>query len=154
MSHKAAFERDENKMLLAINARTLIRNIGIGGVVWGILNLFIGAAAKQDGKLSAEQLLELEKAGCPTCGSCSGMFTANSMNCLCEALGLALPLNGTLLATSAERRRLYRRAAERIIAATRLWGGTSFVTTAPAATSKIGFMPSISASGRPDTVSR
>ncbi len=80
-----------------------------------LIDVFIGAAAKQDGKLTAEELLELEKAGCPTCGSCSGMFTANSMNCLCEALGLALPLNGTLLATSAERRRLYRRAAERIV---------------------------------------
>jgi dihydroxy-acid dehydratase len=80
-----------------------------------LIDVFIGAAAKQDGKLTAEELLELEKAGCPTCGSCSGMFTANSMNCLCEALGLALPLNGTLLATSAERRRLYRRAAQRIV---------------------------------------
>ena len=80
-----------------------------------LIDVFIGAAQKQDGKLTAEQLLELEKAGCPTCGSCSGMFTANSMNCLCEALGMALPLNGTLLATSAERKRLFRRAAERIV---------------------------------------
>jgi dihydroxy-acid dehydratase len=81
-----------------------------------LIDVFIGAAAKQDGKLSSEALLALEKAGCPTCGSCSGMFTANSMNCLCEALGMALPTNGTLLATSAERKRLYRRAAERIVA--------------------------------------
>lgn len=80
-----------------------------------LIDVFIGAAAKQDGKLSAEQLLELEKAGCPTCGSCSGMFTANSMNCLCEAIGMALPTNGTLLATSAERKRLYRKAAQRIV---------------------------------------
>ncbi|MFZ5829931.1 MAG: dihydroxy-acid dehydratase [Planctomycetota bacterium] len=80
-----------------------------------LIDVFIGAAARKDGKLTAEQLLELEKAGCPTCGSCSGMFTANSMNCLCEALGMALPLNGTLLATSAERKKLYRRAAERIV---------------------------------------
>jgi dihydroxy-acid dehydratase len=80
-----------------------------------LIDVFIGAAARQDGKLSPEELLELEKAGCPTCGSCSGMFTANSMNCLCEALGLALPLNGTLLATSVERRRLFKRAAERIV---------------------------------------
>jgi dihydroxy-acid dehydratase len=81
-----------------------------------VIDVFIGAAAKQDGKLSAEELLGLERSACPTCGSCAGMFTANSMNCLCEALGMALPTNGTLLATSAERKRLYRRAAERIVA--------------------------------------
>jgi dihydroxy-acid dehydratase len=80
-----------------------------------LIDVFAGAAAKQNGKLTAEQLAELEKAGCPTCGSCSGMFTANSMNCLCEALGMALPLNGTLLATSADRKRLFRRAAERVL---------------------------------------
>ncbi|MGD0896323.1 MAG: dihydroxy-acid dehydratase [Thermoguttaceae bacterium] len=80
-----------------------------------LVDVFVGAAARQDGKLSAEALLALEKAGCPTCGSCSGMFTANSMNCLCEALGIALPTNGTLLATSADRRRLFQRAAQRIV---------------------------------------
>lgn len=80
-----------------------------------LVDVFAAAAAKQQGRLSAEQLLELEKAGCPTCGSCSGMFTANSMNCLCEALGMALPTNGTLLATSAERKRLFRWAAQRIV---------------------------------------
>ncbi len=81
-----------------------------------LVDVFAGAAARQQGKLSAEELLALERAGCPTCGSCSGLFTANSMNCLCEALGLALPGNGTLLATSVERKRLFRRAAERIVA--------------------------------------
>jgi dihydroxy-acid dehydratase len=80
-----------------------------------LIEVFIGAAKKLDGKLSAEDLRTLECSGCPTCGSCSGMFTANSMNCLCEALGMALPTNGTLLATSAERKILYRRAAERIV---------------------------------------
>jgi len=80
-----------------------------------LIDVFIGAAARQDGKLSADELLELEQIGCPTCGSCSGMFTANSMNCLCEALGMAPPLNGTLLATSAERKTLFRRAARRIV---------------------------------------
>ncbi len=69
-----------------------------------LISVFIGAAAKQKGKLSAEELYEIECSACPTCGSCSGLFTANSMNCLCEALGLALPMNGTLLATSAERK--------------------------------------------------
>jgi len=80
-----------------------------------LIDVFIAAAARQDGKLSAEELLALEQTGCPTCGSCSGMFTANSMNCLCEALGMALPNNGTLLATSAERKKLFRRAAKRIV---------------------------------------
>ena len=81
-----------------------------------LIDVFVAAAAKQDGKLSAAGLLALERAGCPTCGSCSGMFTANSMNCLCEALGMALPTNGTLLATSADRKKLFQRAAERIVA--------------------------------------
>lgn len=80
-----------------------------------LIDVFVGSVAKQNGKMSAEELLELEEAGCPTCGSCSGMFTANSMNCLAEALGMALPLNGSLLATSVERQHLYRRAAERIV---------------------------------------
>lgn len=80
-----------------------------------LIDVFIAAAARQDGKLTEEELAELEKLGCPTCGSCSGLFTANSMNCLCEALGIALPTNGTLLATSEERKRLYRRAAQRIV---------------------------------------
>jgi dihydroxy-acid dehydratase len=80
-----------------------------------LIDVFTGAVARQGEKISAEELLALEQAGCPTCGSCSGMFTANSMNCLCEALGMALPLNGTLLATSAERKGLFHRAAQRIV---------------------------------------
>src|SRR5271157_887637 len=80
-----------------------------------LIDVFIGAAAKQNDKLSAEELLALEKAACPTCGSCSGMFTANSMNCLCEALGMALPGNGTILAVSKEREALYDRAARAIV---------------------------------------
>jgi len=80
-----------------------------------LIDVFIAAAAKQRGQLTEEQLHAMEQAGCPTCGSCSGMFTANSMNCLCEALGLALPTNGTLLATSAERAKLFQRAAKRIV---------------------------------------
>ena len=80
-----------------------------------LIDVFTGAVAKQQGKLSADQLAALERAGCPTCGSCSGMFTANSMNCLCEALGMALPTNGTLLATSAERKKLFQRAAKRVV---------------------------------------
>lgn len=65
--------------------------------------------------VSDETVQEVEKASCPTCGCCSGMFTANSMNCLTEALGMALPGNGTLLATHALRRNLFKQAAQRIV---------------------------------------
>jgi dihydroxy-acid dehydratase len=64
---------------------------------------------------SEEQVLAIERAACPTCGSCSGMFTANSMNCLVEAIGLALPGNGTLLATHADRRSLFLQAGRLIV---------------------------------------
>lgn len=68
-----------------------------------------------DTSYSDEKLAELERLACPTCGSCSGMFTANSMNCLNEALGLALPGNGTLLATHELRMKLFEKAAKRIV---------------------------------------
>jgi len=80
-----------------------------------LIDAFVAGVQKQQGSLSAEALEEIEKAACPTCGSCSGMFTANSMNCLAEAIGLALPGNGTILATSADRKALYERAAKRIV---------------------------------------
>jgi len=64
---------------------------------------------------SDEMVAEYERSACPTCGSCSGMFTANSMNCLTEALGLSLPGNGTTLATHSDRRRLFEEAGERIV---------------------------------------
>ena len=80
-----------------------------------LISTFAAAAAYQNGKMSAAQLKTIEQKSCPTCGSCSGMFTANSMNCLCEAMGMAFPMNGTLLATSMERRRLYKQVATRII---------------------------------------
>lgn len=66
-----------------------------------------------------EEVAEFEKNACPTCGSCSGMFTANSMNCLAEALGLALPGNGTVVATHADRKELFLRAARQIVELTR-----------------------------------
>jgi dihydroxy-acid dehydratase len=80
-----------------------------------LISVFKGVAELQSGKISAEQLNKLELSACPTCGSCSGMFTANSMNCLCEALGMALPGNGTILAVSKEREALYERAARAIV---------------------------------------
>ena len=76
-----------------------------------LIDAFVAGVQKQNGQISAEELDEIEKAACPTCGSCSGMFTANSMNCLAEAIGLALPGNGTILATSADRKSLYERAS-------------------------------------------
>jgi len=80
-----------------------------------LITAFAGAAAKINGKISDAELLEIEQNACPTCGSCSGMFTANSMNCLCEAIGIALPGNGTVLATSQYRKTLYKKAAKRIV---------------------------------------
>ena len=68
-----------------------------------------------DASVSDEDLLQMERSACPTCGSCSGMFTANSMNCLNEALGLALPGNGTVLATHADRKELFLEAGRRIV---------------------------------------
>ena len=84
-----------------------------------LIDAFVAGVQKQNGRLSAEELDEIEKAACPTFVSCSGMFTANSMNCLAEAIGLALPGNGTILATSADRKTLYERAAQRIVAMAR-----------------------------------
>jgi dihydroxy-acid dehydratase len=68
-----------------------------------------------DSEVSDARLAQIEKLACPTCGSCSGMFTANSMNCLNEAIGLALPGNGTVVATHVERRRLFEKAAHQLI---------------------------------------
>jgi dihydroxy-acid dehydratase len=80
-----------------------------------LISVFKGVAELQAGKITADDLKKLEQSACPTCGSCSGMFTANSMNCLCEALGMALPGNGTVLAVSKEREAVYERAARAII---------------------------------------
>ena len=85
------------------------------GQVVDLISVFEGVGALQAGSITADQLLELEQAGCPTCGSCSGMFTANSMNCLSEALGMALPGNGTIVAVDPRREDLARRAGAQII---------------------------------------
>jgi dihydroxy-acid dehydratase len=76
-------------------------------------------AATADPNVTEEELLDLEKTACPTCGSCSGMFTANSMNCLTEALGLSLPGNGTVLATHSFRKLLFEDAAKNVIEITK-----------------------------------
>jgi dihydroxy-acid dehydratase len=85
------------------------------GKVIDLISVFEGVAAHKQGKISDEELEELECKGCPSQGSCSGMFTANSMNCLCEAIGLALPGNGTLLAIDPKRHDLWKAAAKRAV---------------------------------------
>ncbi len=84
------------------------------GQIVDLVSVFEGVGAVKAGKISLSQLKVLEDHGCPSCGSCSGMFTANSMNCLMEALGLALPFNGSALAQTDERNALAARAASLI----------------------------------------
>ncbi|MFZ0033692.1 MAG: dihydroxy-acid dehydratase [Sedimentisphaerales bacterium] len=80
-----------------------------------LISIFEGVAEFSAGKITEEQLKELEHAACPAEGSCSGMFTANSMNCLCEAIGMALPGNGTILAVNPKRQELYKQAGKQIM---------------------------------------
>ena len=80
-----------------------------------LITVFEGVGKWSAGNMKEQELATIEQHACPTCGSCSGMFTANSMNCLCEALGIALPGNGTTLATSEDRKKLYTAAARRIV---------------------------------------
>jgi dihydroxy-acid dehydratase len=80
-----------------------------------LISIFEGIAAFNAGKIDEETLKELERTGCPGCGSCSGMFTANSMNCLCEAIGMALPGNGTILAVDPKREELFKGAGKAIM---------------------------------------
>ncbi|WP_187367048.1 dihydroxy-acid dehydratase [Bacillus andreraoultii] len=80
-----------------------------------LTSVFEGVGAFQSGKISEDRLLEIEQFACPTCGSCSGMFTANSMNCLAEALGLALPGNGTILADTEERIEFAKKSAKQLM---------------------------------------
>ncbi|WIV50437.1 dihydroxy-acid dehydratase [Marivivens sp. LCG002] len=83
------------------------------------LDLVDAMVAAADDKYTDEEVDAIEKAACPTCGSCSGMFTANSMNCLAEALGLALPGNGSVLATHADRKELFLEAGRKIVEITK-----------------------------------
>jgi dihydroxy-acid dehydratase len=90
-----------------------------GKVVWNgktvMLDLIDAMIQAADSKRSDEEVEATERSACPTCGSCSGMFTANSMNCLTEALGLSLPGNGSLLATHADRKELFLRAGRLVV---------------------------------------
>ena len=90
-------------------------SVVVDGVVKPGSDLISAISASADDKVDDEQLLDIERSACPTCGSCSGMFTANSMNCLTEALGLSLPGNGSTLATQVARRDLFTKAGELIV---------------------------------------
>ncbi len=85
------------------------------------LDLVDAMVAAADPGVDDAELAQVERSACPTCGSCSGLFTANSMNCLMEALGLALPGNGTLVATHADRRRLFETAGRLVVQLARRW---------------------------------
>ncbi|MCQ9125750.1 dihydroxy-acid dehydratase [Corynebacterium amycolatum] len=90
-------------------------SVVIDGVVKPGSDLISAISASANDKVDDRNLLDIERSACPTCGSCSGMFTANSMNCLTEALGLSLPGNGSTLATQQARRDLFTRAGELIV---------------------------------------
>ena len=91
----------------------------VEGVVDHNIDLIDAMALAVDDSITDDELARVEENACPTCGSCSGMFTANSMNCLTEALGMSLPGNGSTLATATRRRRLFEEAGKRIVALTK-----------------------------------
>jgi len=106
-----------------------------GKVNWGgkiiAIDLVDAMVKSGDAKVSDKELEAYERSACPTCGSCSGMFTANSMNCLAEALGLALPGNGSLLATHADRKELFLRAGRLVVELCKRWYQDDDVTALP-----------------------
>ncbi|MFJ9366639.1 dihydroxy-acid dehydratase [Nocardia sp. NPDC101769] len=93
----------------------------VGGVAQAPTDLITAISASASPNVTEDGLTEVERSACPTCGSCSGMFTANSMNCLTEALGLALPGNGSTLATHAARRALFEKAGRVIVDIATRW---------------------------------
>jgi dihydroxy-acid dehydratase len=97
------------------------KTVAIEGVVQPKIDLIDAMIASSNDAVSDEQLGAIERSACPTCGSCSGMFTANSMNCLTEAIGLALPGNGSTLATHAARRALFERAGRLVVDLANRW---------------------------------
>ncbi|WP_158746462.1 dihydroxy-acid dehydratase [Acidisphaera sp. L21] len=94
--------------------------VNLSGITHSI-DLIDAMVAAADGSVSDADVEVIERSACPTCGSCSGMFTANSMNCLTEALGLSLPGNGTVLATHADRRRLFEEAGRTVVDLAQRW---------------------------------
>ncbi|OQX07024.1 MAG: dihydroxy-acid dehydratase, partial [Desulfobulbaceae bacterium A2] len=100
----------------------------IGDKRYDLVDAMVMAA---DQGVSDQEIAAIEQAACPGCGSCSGMFTANSMNCLCEALGMALPGNGTVVATHRRRLTLFEQAASRIVAMCEAWYGRGDASVLP-----------------------
>jgi dihydroxy-acid dehydratase len=113
-----------NVPTIFISGGPMKAGVSRSGKLVDVSSVFEGVGALKAGKINAAQLQEMEEVACPTCGSCSGLFTANSMNCLCEALGMALPGNGTILAADAatpfqmspRREALARQAGHQIMA--------------------------------------
>jgi len=99
-----------------------------GGRKYDLIDAMVMAA---DPEVGDDDVAQVERAACPTCGSCSGMFTANSMNCLCEALGVSLPGNGTVVATHHNRLRMFENAARTLVANTRRYYETGDETVLP-----------------------
>ncbi|GIJ35741.1 dihydroxy-acid dehydratase [Micromonospora sediminimaris] len=97
------------------------KTVAIEGIVHSKIDLIDAMIASSNEAVTDEQLGEIERSACPTCGSCSGMFTANSMNCLTEAIGLALPGNGSTLATHAARRSLFVEAGRTAVEIAKRW---------------------------------
>ncbi len=95
------------------------------------LDLVDAMVAAADDKVSDDDSNEIERSACPTCGSCSGMFTANSMNCLTEALGLSLPGNGSMLATHADREGLFKQAGKLVVELCQRWYGDDDASALP-----------------------
>ena len=103
------------------------------------LDLIDAMVMAADAKVSDADLAEVERSACPTCGSCSGMFTANSMNCLTEALGLSLPGNGTVVATHADREQLFKRAGRTVVELCRRYYEQEDASVLPRAIGKKAF---------------
>jgi dihydroxy-acid dehydratase len=97
------------------------KTVAIEGIVHDKIDLVDAMVASSNPAVTDEQMDEIERSACPTCGSCSGMFTANSMNCLTEAVGLALPGNGSVLATHAARKALFQEAGRVVVDLCRRW---------------------------------
>ncbi|WFE34148.1 dihydroxy-acid dehydratase [Micromonospora sp. WMMD975] len=97
------------------------KTVAVEGVVHSKIDLIDAMIASSNEAVTDDQLGEIERSACPTCGSCSGMFTANSMNCLTEAIGLALPGNGSTLATHAARRSLFVEAGRTAVEIAKRW---------------------------------
>jgi dihydroxy-acid dehydratase len=103
----------------------------VGGVAQAPTDLITAISASASSAVDEDGLAEVERSACPTCGSCSGMFTANSMNCLTEALGLSLPGNGSTLATHSARRELFLEAGRTVMALCERWYGNDDASALP-----------------------